>query len=80
MDTPILADVIGRLARWKGHWRDIAEGAGVPYDTIAKIAQGTTKNPGILTVGKLHSYLTAIGDPPDARNPKAVGHAQEAAS
>ena len=68
----ILNDVVERLAQWKGHWRDIAEGAGVPYDTVAKVAQGRTKNPGILTVDRLRTHLLLIGNPPDARGQRQI--------
>lgn len=66
MEVPILDDVVGRLAAWKGHWRAIAVGADVPYDTVTKIAQRKTKNPGVQTISKLHLHLTALGDPPKA--------------
>lgn len=64
MEIATLDDVVCRLGAWKGHWRSIAIGADVPYDTVTKIAQGKTKNPGIQTVSKLQAHLRTIGDPP----------------
>ena len=72
MEPPILDDVVGHLGRWKGYWRDISAGSGVPYNTVTKIAQGRTRNPRILTIEKLHAHLAMIGEPPNAMGPRAV--------
>ena len=38
MDTPIYDYVINRLEGSKGHWSEVAEGAGVSRRTLEKIA------------------------------------------
>jgi predicted transcriptional regulator len=54
-----LEQVRTRLAEHKGRWPFIACEAGVPYPTLSKIAQGTTKNPRVQTVERLHKYLNS---------------------
>lgn len=51
--------VIKGLQRTKGSWRDVAEGSGVPYRTIEKIARRETPNPGIAHVERLARYFLA---------------------
>lgn len=53
------------MARLQGRQRstplkDIAEGAGIPYETLKKIAYGTTSNPGVQHVQKLADYFLAV--------------------
>jgi transcriptional regulator with XRE-family HTH domain len=37
--------------------RQVAEGAGVPFSTVTKIAQGVVTDPSVHTVQKLHDYF-----------------------
>lgn len=59
--TPIaLREVREALNARKGEWREIASVAGVPYSTLAKVAQGFTDDPRISTVEALRR---AVGLP-----------------
>jgi transcriptional regulator with XRE-family HTH domain len=42
-----------------GGWRDVAEGAGVSFETIRKIASGRIANPRVRNLEKLAGYLRA---------------------
>lgn len=53
----ILDFVRRRLAEGKGKWTDFSRDSGVPYFTIAKIAQGKVANPRIKTVQALADYF-----------------------
>lgn len=44
----------------KGTWPIISDVADVPYDTLTKIAQGQTVDPGVHTVQKLADYFWAL--------------------
>lgn len=57
MNTPMLDFVLEQLERHKGRWPEVAEGSGVPYRTMQKIAERTTKNPGIGHVQALYDYF-----------------------
>jgi hypothetical protein len=58
MDSGSLLDnVVARLHECRGRWAYVADKTKVPYHTIQKIAQRTTKNPGVLTVLRLNDYL-----------------------
>ena len=65
MDQPVvpasLREVRDALNARKGDWREIADRAGVPYSTLAKVAQGFTDDPRISTVEALRR---AAGLPP----------------
>jgi hypothetical protein len=63
--TNVLALVVAGLAARKGQWRDIAEGTGVPYDTVTKIAQGKTENPKIQSLQPLYDWIVAHPLPVD---------------
>lgn len=39
--------------------RQVAEESGVPFSTLAKLAQGSVKSPSVHTVQKLFDYFTA---------------------
>lgn len=54
---PILDQVKTHLAANRGHWPEVAVGAGVPVSTVRKIAQGVSKDPGILTIQRLLDYF-----------------------
>lgn len=45
--------------------RSVAEGAGVPFSTVAKIAQEVVTDPSVHTVQRLHDYFRARGVLPD---------------
>lgn len=49
--------------------RDVALGSGVPFSTVAKIAQGSVTDPSVHTVQKLYDYFIErpefAGDPSD---------------
>jgi transcriptional regulator with XRE-family HTH domain len=53
----MLPEVKAMLEEEKGHWREIAEQAGVNYKAIANIMQGVSKEPGVSTGEKLHRCL-----------------------
>lgn len=53
-DTPAsLREVREALNARKGEWREIATASGVPYSTLAKVAQGHVDDPRISTVDAL---------------------------
>jgi hypothetical protein len=49
--------VLGMLEASKGKWSAVAEGSGVSYRTLEKIARREIKNPGISHVEKLAKYF-----------------------
>jgi hypothetical protein len=51
------AFVIKRLEASKGKLPEIAEGSGVPYRTLEKIARRDIKNPGIGHIDRLFRYF-----------------------
>ena len=55
-----LREVREALNARKGEWHEIATSAGVPYSTLAKVAQGFTPDPRISTV---ESLRRAVGLP-----------------
>lgn len=56
-NEPILEYLKRRLNDAKGEWPKIAEASGVPYDTIAAIAQGERENPTLRSVQPLLNYF-----------------------
>lgn len=58
---PILDQVKSLLAASRGRWPEVAEASGVPVSTVRKIAQGVSKDPGILTVQRLLDYFEPSG-------------------
>lgn len=46
-----------RLEQSKGRWPAVAEGSGVPYRTVQKIAQGEIADPGVSSVQKLADWF-----------------------
>jgi hypothetical protein len=58
-ETSLLDTVIAELDKRKGHWPEVAEGAGVPYKTLQKVAYRVVKDPGISIVEKLDRWLRA---------------------
>jgi transcriptional regulator with XRE-family HTH domain len=49
--------VLNQLDDAKGRWPEIATKTGVPYQTLTKIAQRRTRNPGIGHIQKLADYF-----------------------
>ena len=60
----LLGFIKDELSRRRGEWRAISSAAQVPYFTLSKISNGTTKNPRINTVQALNNYFL--------ENPKAA--------
>lgn len=56
---PIYDYVLACLAAKAIPQRQVAEGAGVPFSTVAKIAQGVVTDPSVHTVQKLHDYFAS---------------------
>lgn len=57
MNTPLFEYVLQELDKAKGRWPQVAEGSGVPYKTVTKIAQRETLDPGVNNVQKLADYF-----------------------
>jgi hypothetical protein len=57
MNTDLLTPVLAALRRREQPLRAVSMGSGVPYDTLKKIASGSTPNPGVLHVQRLASYF-----------------------
>ena len=53
----LLSRIRDELNDRKGQWQVISASADVPYFTLSKIANGTTKNPRWQTVEKLADHL-----------------------
>lgn len=64
MMTDLLGYVVRNLRANVGRWRQIAEGSGVPYSTVAKIGQRETENPRIESVQKLADYFVRTAREP----------------
>lgn len=52
--------------------RQVAAGAGVPFSTVAKIAQRAVAEPGVHTVQKLADYFVSQGVKPGAEHHEAA--------
>lgn len=77
MNTPILEFVLQQLAARTVPWTQVSREAGIPYDTLKKIARGVTPNPGVQHVQALHDYFKGMADrPADA----ALAAAEKAAA
>lgn len=58
METTSLYDeVMGHLRSKRIPQRRVAEGAGVPFSTVAKIAQGSVKEPSVHTIQRLADFF-----------------------
>ena len=61
METePLLDYVLRKLAENKGSHVEISKATGIPYGTLAKIAQRTTANPGVNHVQALADYFRGV--------------------
>ena len=47
--------------------REVAEGSGVPFSTVTKIAQRQVKNPKIHTILRMAAYFETLKAQPDCR-------------
>lgn len=56
----MLEDVLDCLDSAKGSHKQVARDSGVPYSTVAKIAQRVTPNPGVNHVQRLYEYFQAL--------------------
>jgi hypothetical protein len=57
---PILEYVRRRLNDCRGEWPRIAERTKLPYDTIAKIAQGKRPNPTLDSIQPIVDYFREL--------------------
>jgi predicted transcriptional regulator len=55
----MLATVMHDLRAAKGEWPAVSRNSGVPYTTVAHIAQGRIADPRISTVQALYDYFEA---------------------
>lgn len=64
-----LSAIISDLQRVKGtgRWEEIAKACGTDYGTIARIAQGRIKSPGIVICERISAQLEAL--PPAITQP-----------
>lgn len=59
MNDTIFEYVLAQLESSKGKWAAVAEGSGVSYRTLEKIARREIKDPGVSHVQKLADYFRA---------------------
>lgn len=52
--------------------RQVAAGSGVPFSTVAKIAQRVVADPSVHTVQRLADYFVSQGVKPGAEHPEAA--------
>jgi predicted transcriptional regulator len=57
MKDDILPFVLSELEKRRNTWPVVARESGVPYSTIAKIAQGQIKDPKVGKVQRLANYF-----------------------
>ena len=57
MNTKIHQYVLDKLAATKGRWRGVAEGSGVSYHTIIKIASREHRYPRVNVIEQLAEYF-----------------------
>jgi predicted transcriptional regulator len=72
MNTNLHQFVLDHLAARRIKWTQVSREAGVPYETLKKIASGRTPNPGVLHVQTLANYFQAKA------SAAPVNHAQAA--
>ena len=59
MNSNLLDFVLSNLRRRDHRWTEVAKATDVPYDTLKKIANGVTPNPGVKHVQALANYFAA---------------------
>lgn len=57
MDKPMYEYVLEQLDATKGRWPTVAEGSGIPYRTLQKIAMREIRDPGVSHIQKLADYF-----------------------
>ena len=57
---PLLDYVLRKLDENKGRHVEISKATGIPYGTLAKIAQRTTANPGVNHIQALADYFRGV--------------------
>lgn len=57
METDLLGFVQTQFKERRFKLTEVALGSGVPYETVKKIANGTTPNPGVLHVQRLAGFF-----------------------
>lgn len=69
-----LSAIISDLQRVKGtgRWEEIAKACGTDYGTIARIAQGRIKSPGIVICERISNALDAAPGSADAQRQQAA--------
>lgn len=65
MNEPLLDYVLRNLDDSRGQIKSIAVETGIPYSTLAKIAQRVTPNPGVNHVQALADYFKQSPSVPD---------------
>lgn len=70
MNSNLLDFVLTNLRRRDRPWVEVAKSTGVPYDTLKKIANGVTPNPGVKHVQALADYF--ISKAPAANDASAA--------
>jgi hypothetical protein len=63
MNNDLLGFVLAKLDLREPAWTDVARGAGVPYDTLKKIATRRTPNPGVQHVQRLADFFAGRESP-----------------
>lgn len=57
---PIYDYVMRHLDAKRQHRKVVAQGSGVPYSTVCKVAQREVLDPSVHTVQKLRDYFAAL--------------------
>lgn len=80
MDTPLnlYAYVMACLRARTIPQRAVAAGSGVPFSTLAKIAQGSVTDPSVHTVQKLADFFVKQGVRPPAEINTPIDHHEAA--
>jgi len=78
MNSNLLDFVLTNLRRRDRSWVEVAKATGVPYDTLKKIANGVTPNPGVRHVQALADYF--VSKTPAAQDTNAQQRAEQGAA
>lgn len=70
-NTPIYDYVMAQFRAKRIAQRKVADESGVPFSTVAKIAQGQIKEPSVHSIQKLADYFRKVGA--DASSSQAEG-------
>jgi len=80
MGVDLLTFVLSQLDLREPAWTEVAQGSGVPYSTLKKIATRVTPNPGVLHVQRLARYFTERAATTDVPAASAGAAAKEGAT